>query len=126
VGFFQSSIENRLSTLLGMEVRFEKVSFSLLGGSIDVLGVVIGGNGAVMPLVTIRRVRAEFALAAALKKEFVIKSLTLERPLVSLARDSNAGWNLPTSDRQTCLPARLTRMQSKMSKGLGNSPPEKR
>src|SRR5688500_16952754 len=78
VGFLHKSIEIRLSALLGIDVRFEKVSFSLLGGSIDVQGLVIGGNEAVIPFATIRRVRAEFALAAALKKEFVIKSLTLE------------------------------------------------
>ena len=78
----REQIEKRLSRMLGAEVTFEKLNLSLLGGSIDAQNVVISTPGGGTPLLTVRRVRIEVSLAAALRKEVVVKSVTIEKPTV--------------------------------------------
>ena len=95
MGLLQHSIQNRLSALLGARVTFDKLNFSLLGGSVDAHGVTVVTDDANTPLLTVRRVRAEISLRAAFKKEFVVKSLTIEKPVVTLVRGADGQLNLP-------------------------------
>jgi hypothetical protein len=95
MGLLQQSVQNRLSALLGARVTFDKLSFSLLGGSIDAHGITVIVDDPAIPVLTIRRVRAEISLRAAFKREFVIKSLTVERPVITLQRDAEGRINLP-------------------------------
>jgi uncharacterized protein involved in outer membrane biogenesis len=57
--------------------------------------VTVAGHDPATPLLTIRRVRAEISLGAALKKEFVVKSLTIEKPVVTIVRGADGRLNLP-------------------------------
>lgn len=95
MGLLHHPVEKRLSAALGAPVTFDKLDVSLLGGSVDATGVTIGGDDPAVPFLTIRRVRAEIALGAAFRKEFVIKSLTLEKPIVTIVRGSDGQLNLP-------------------------------
>lgn len=97
MGLVRGQIEKRLSAMLGLNVSFDKFNFSLLGGSVEAQGVTITGpDPSAPPLLTIRRVRAEISLGAALKKEFVIKSLTIEKPVVTMTRGADGRINLPS------------------------------
>jgi hypothetical protein len=95
MGLLQQPVERRLSAMLGAEVTFEKLHFSLLGGSVEAQGVTVAGHDPATPLLTIRRVRAEIALGAALKKEFVVRSLMIEKPIVTIVRGADGRLNLP-------------------------------
>ena len=104
MGLLDNSIRKHLSSILGAEVTFEKLSISLLG-SIDAHGVAVAGvegsdagsnasHGA-EPFLTIRRLHADIAIARAFKGEIVFKSLSIERPVISLLRRSDGTSNLP-------------------------------
>jgi len=89
VAILQSAIERKLSALLGAAVTFEKLNVSLIGGSIEAAGVRAG------EFLNIAKLRAEIAVGRALKGEIVVKSLTIERPAVSIVRRSDGTTNLP-------------------------------
>jgi uncharacterized protein involved in outer membrane biogenesis len=91
----REQVEKRMSAMLGAEVSFEKLNLSLLAGTIDAQGVKIQTGTADPPLLTVRRLKAEVSLAAALKKELVIRSLTIENPVVYLSRSADGQLNLP-------------------------------
>jgi hypothetical protein len=95
MGLLQQPVQAKLSKLIGAEVRFEHLSVSLLGGSIEARGVTIAGDNPAEPVLTIRRVRAEISIPRALKKEIVVKSLTIEAPVLSVVRRADGGTNLP-------------------------------
>lgn len=81
--------------MLGADVTFDKLNVSLLGGSVEAHGVTVSGADPAAPLLTIRRVRAEISLGAALKKEVIVKSLTIEKPVLTLVRGPDGKLNLP-------------------------------
>ena len=85
----QGAIERKLSALLGAQVTFDKLNLSLFKGAIEVLGVRVGD------IATVARVNIEVAIGRALKGEFVVKSLTIERPVVNLVRRADGSLNLP-------------------------------
>ena len=91
--------------MLGADVTFEKLNFSLLAGTVEAQGVTVAGHNPAVPVLTVRRLRAEIALGAAMKKHFVVKSLTLEAPVVTLARGADGRLNLPTRFRPTDAPS---------------------
>jgi hypothetical protein len=91
MSIFQQPIERKLSALLGAEVCLERLKLSLLGGSLEAFGVTVGGG----PVISVGRVRAEISVAKALAKQMVIKSLTIEKPVVSIVRRADGSWNLP-------------------------------
>jgi hypothetical protein len=95
MGLLKQPVERKLSALVGAQVTFENLSVSLLSASVDARGVTVAGCDAGTPVLTIKRVRAELTLAKALKKELVIKSLTIEGPVLSVVRRGDGGTNLP-------------------------------
>lgn len=95
MGLFQFPIQNKLSALLGVQVTFEKFNVSLLSGTIEASGVVVAGPDASAPLLTVRRIKAEISIPRALKREIVIKSLAIERPVLSVVREADGRSNLP-------------------------------
>src|SRR4051812_23789454 len=99
MSLLQNPIQNKLSALLGTQVTFEKLNVSLLGGVLDVHGVTVAGEDADPPVLTVGRVRAEIALTKALAGEIVIKSLTIEGPVVTIVRRRDGGTNLPRPPR---------------------------
>lgn len=95
MGLLKQPVERKLSAMLGAEVTFDKLNFSLLGGSVEAQGITVAGDDPAVPFLTIRRVKAEISLGAAMKKQFVIKSLTIEKPVVTIGRSADGGLNLP-------------------------------
>jgi hypothetical protein len=90
------AIERKLSALLGAAVSVDKLNVSLLGGSIEALGVTIRGVDCTTPFATIARVRADVAVTRAFKGEIAVKSLTIERPVVTFVdRDHGSASNFP-------------------------------
>jgi hypothetical protein len=95
MGLLQQPVQAKLSKLIGAEVRFDNLSVSLLGGSIEARGVTVAGDDPAQPVLTVRRLRAEISVPRALKREIVIKSLTIEAPVVSIVRRADGRTNLP-------------------------------
>ena len=95
MALLQQPIQRKLSALIGAEVTFDKFSISLLKGVIEAAGVTVAGEDAATPLLTIARVRAEIAVKRALKGEIIVRSLTVERPVVRIVRRSDGTTNLP-------------------------------
>ena len=90
------AIERKLSSLLGAAVTIDKLNVSLLGGSIEALGITIRGIDCNAPFATVARVRAEVSVKRALKGEIAVKSLAIERPIVSYVEcDHGAASNFP-------------------------------
>jgi hypothetical protein len=84
----QGVIERKLSSLLGAKVTFEKFSVSPLSGTIEAAGVRVGGDEGAQgadPLLTIVLVRAQVSIKQAFKGEIVVKSITVEKPVLSFA-----------------------------------------
>lgn len=90
-------IQRKISHMIGADVSFEHLNVSLLGGSLDARGmrVVTGDDGGAEPLLTVDRIRAELSLSRAIRGEIVIKSLTVDRPVLSLVRGPDGSLNLP-------------------------------
>lgn len=104
MGLLRQPVERKLSAMLGAEVTFEKLNFSLLGGSVEAQGVTVAGDDPAVPFLTIHRVRAEISLGAAMKKQFVVKSLTIEKPVVTAVRGADGRLNLPRRFRPNDAP----------------------
>jgi hypothetical protein len=93
-------VRTKLSRALGAAVSFDRFKASLLGGSLDVGELAIGGgNEGFPPLVQVRRALARVSLGRALKREIAVKSLTLERPVIRIVRDADGASNLPRRPR---------------------------
>lgn len=95
MSLLQQPVQAKLSKLIGAEVRFGNFSVSLLGGSIEARGVTVAGDDPSQPVLTIRRVRVEISIPRALKKEIVVKSLTIEGPVLSIVKRAGGRTNLP-------------------------------
>ena len=80
MAILQPVIERKLSSLLGADVSFEQLNISLLSSSIEAIGVKAGD------FLTVARVVAKAAVARALKGEIVVSSVTIEKPIVNIAK----------------------------------------
>jgi uncharacterized protein involved in outer membrane biogenesis len=100
MALLQQPIQRKLSALLGAAVTFDKLNLSLLSGTIEAVGVTVAGEDRSSPLLTVARVRAEVAVARALKGEIVVRSLTIERPVVRFVRRADGTTNLPKRDKK--------------------------
>ena len=91
-------VERKLSATLGARVTIDGLNVSLLGGSLDVTGVTVTAHGAIEPVLIVRRIKADVAMAAMLRMEVVIKSVVIEGATVSLVRSEGGAFNLPKRD----------------------------
>ncbi|MGB7156833.1 MAG: AsmA family protein [Tepidisphaeraceae bacterium] len=96
--FLKEPVERKLSAALGARVSIEKLNLSLLGSSLDVSGITVLAHGAAEPLLTVRRVKADVAMGAILRKEVSIKSIVIEGPVLTIVRQPDGSTNLPTRD----------------------------
>jgi hypothetical protein len=80
----QGLIEQKLSSLLGAKVTFEKFSLSLLSGTIEAAGVRVLVPNQTDPLLTVVLLRAQVSIKQAFKGEIIVKSITVEKPVVRL------------------------------------------
>lgn len=99
MSLFQKPIQRKLSALLATQVTFQRLDVSLLGGSLDAHGLTIAGNRPGDPVLTVKRVRAEIAVARVLRGEVIVKSLTIERPILSIVRRADGSTNVPCPTR---------------------------
>src|SRR5687767_14087261 len=74
----QQLVERKLSALLGAEVKFDQIKVSLLAGTIEATGIMVGD------ILTAARGVVKVAVARALKGEIIVQSLTIERPVVNV------------------------------------------
>ena len=95
MSLFQKPIQRKLSALLGAQVTFDRLDVSLLGGSLDAHGLTVAGDRPADPVLTVGRLRAEIAVARALRGEIIVKSLTIERPVLSIVRRADGSTNIP-------------------------------
>ena len=95
MALLQQPIQRKLSALLGADVTFEKLNLSILSGTIEAVGVTVAGEDRATPVLTIARVKAEVAVARALKGEIVVRSLTIQRPAINVVRRRDGTTNLP-------------------------------
>ena len=86
-------VEQKLSALLGLPVTIERIRLSPIRGTLDIYGVNVGTPAS--PLLTIARVRADIALTRALRREVILRSLTIERPILAIKRHADGTTNLP-------------------------------
>ncbi|MDQ3440591.1 MAG: hypothetical protein M3478_09620 [Planctomycetota bacterium] len=91
-------VERKLSAALGARVTIDALNVSLLGGSLDITGVTVTTHGAIEPVLIVRRIKADVAMAAMLRKEVVIKSVVIEGSTVSIVRGADGATNLPKRD----------------------------
>jgi uncharacterized protein involved in outer membrane biogenesis len=87
--FVKQPVERKLSEALGVPVTIERLNLSPLSGSLEVSNVVVG------TLATVRRVKAAVSVGALLRKELVIKSLVIEGPSITIARQPDGSLNVP-------------------------------
>jgi uncharacterized protein involved in outer membrane biogenesis len=87
--FVKQPVERKLSEALGDPVTIERLNLSPLSGSLEVVNVVVG------TLATVRRIRATVSVGALLRKELVIKSLVIEGPVITIARQPDGSLNFP-------------------------------
>jgi uncharacterized protein involved in outer membrane biogenesis len=95
MALLRQPIQRNLSALLGAEVTFEKLNLSVLSGSIEAAGVRIAAGSDLPPVLTIARVKAAVAVGRALRGEIVIKSLVIEKPVVTVVRRADGTTNIP-------------------------------
>ena len=88
-------VERKLSAALGARVTIDALNVSLLGGSLDVTGMTVTADGTIEPLLIVRRIKADVAMSAMLRKEVVIRSVVVEGPTLSLVRGADGALNLP-------------------------------
>ena len=84
MAILQPVIERKLSSLLGAKVTFDKFSVSPVKGLIEAAGVRVASDDAATPLLTIVLVRAQISMKQAIKGEIVVKSITVEKPVIHL------------------------------------------
>ncbi len=95
MSLLRNPIQKKLSALLGAQVTFEKLKLSPIGGVLDIHGMTVAGEDAKHPVLSVDRIRAEVAVVKALAGEIVVKSLTIERPILSIIRRADGSTNLP-------------------------------
>jgi uncharacterized protein involved in outer membrane biogenesis len=93
--FLQQSIEKRLSNLLGAKVTFGRLKISALSGRLEAENMIVAGDTPDQPLLTIRGIEAQIAVAKALAGQIVVKSLVIEGPEIFLIRREDGSLNVP-------------------------------
>jgi hypothetical protein len=99
--FIRRFIEQKISRATGAEVRIGGLSFSPFTGVVEVLNLGVG------TFLTVRKIEAKIAVARALKQEIVVRSLSIEGPVVTITRIADGTTNLPprpAGDKKTSEP----------------------
>src|SRR5687767_11393359 len=88
-------IERKLSAVLNARVAIDGLNVALFAGALDATGVTVTADGAAEPVLRVRRIKAEVAMGAILRKEIIIKSVVIEGPVVTIVRTADGSTNLP-------------------------------
>jgi uncharacterized protein involved in outer membrane biogenesis len=91
----QQRIERKLSALFGANVTFERLKISPLSGRLEAEHMIVAGDTPDRPLLTVRKIDAQIAVAKALVGQIVVKSLVIEGPEIFLIRREDGSLNIP-------------------------------
>lgn len=100
MNFLRQPIERKLSNLLGMAVSIGQLDVAIFKGSATARNVVIGDDPT-EPLLRVEAIRFDIAIGRALQKEIQVRSLTIEKPMLTLVRRPDGTWNLPRVARKS-------------------------
>jgi len=95
MSLLQQPIEKKLSRLLGRKVTFGLLKISPLGGRLEAEDMIVEGDDANEPMLSVRRITAQVSLAKALGGQFDLKSLVIEGPQIFISRHADGSFNLP-------------------------------
>src|SRR5688572_8884530 len=89
----RGTIERRLSALLGAPVTMGEFHVSMTKGTVEALDVCVTNDRTAV--LRVPRVKAEVSFSRVLQKEVVIKSVVLERPVLSIAQRGDGSLGIP-------------------------------
>lgn len=99
MSFIRQLIEKKISTAMGAAVTFGDFKFSPMSGTVELENVKLAAERFVPPFLSIGRIEASIAVARALRGEMVLKSLTIDRPVLLLNIHADGKSNLPAKPR---------------------------
>jgi hypothetical protein len=99
MSFIRQLIEKKISTAMGAAVTFGDFKFSPMSGTVELENVRIAAERFVPPFLSIGRIEASIAVARALRGEMILKSLTIDRPVLTLNIHADGKSNLPAKPR---------------------------
>jgi AsmA protein len=100
-------IENRLTAMLGRQVKLGDLSLSILSGTVDAgsLAVADDPQFSSQPFITATVVHIGVQMRPLiLQQEITIESLEMEAPQINLFRAANGAWNFSTLGRKAASP----------------------
>jgi hypothetical protein len=100
-------VERKISAAAGASVTFEEFKFSPLSGTIDIRGMKVAVPRFATPMLTVDRVLAKVVVARALKQEIVLKSLAIEKPVLSIVYRSDGSLNFDETTKARAASAEL-------------------
>ena len=95
-------IENRLTAMLGRQVKLGDLSLSIFSGTVDAgsLAVADDPQFSSEPLITATLVHIGVQMSPLIfSREIIIESLDIEAPEIHLVRSANGAWNFSTLGR---------------------------
>src|SRR5215831_2623121 len=99
MSFIRQLIEKKISTAMGAAVTFGDFKFSPMSGTVELENVRIAAERFVPPFLSIGRIEASIAVARALRGEMILRSLVIERPVLTLNIHADGKSNLPARPR---------------------------
>jgi uncharacterized protein involved in outer membrane biogenesis len=93
MSFIRQLIERKISSVTGAAVTFGDFKFSPMSGTIEVLGLKVATERFAAPFVSAVRIEAKVAVTKALKGEIVVKTMTIEKPLLNYTIRSDGTSN---------------------------------
>jgi AsmA protein len=100
-------IENRLTAMLGRQVKLGELSLSILSGTIDARNLAVADDPqfSSQPFITATVVHIGVQMRPLiLQQEIIIESLEMEAPQINLVHAANGAWNFSTLGRKTASP----------------------
>jgi AsmA protein len=109
-------IENRLTAMLGRQVKLGDLSLSVLSGTVDARDLAVADDPQFSsePFITATLVHIGVQMSPLmLNREIIIESLDIEAPEIHLVRSANGAWNFSTLGPNTAAsPPQAQKQQS--------------
>src|SRR3954471_4598682 len=99
MSYIRQLIEKKISTVMGAAVTFGDFHFAPMSGTIEIENVKVAAERFVPPFLSAGRIEASIAVARALRGEMVVRSLTIDRHVLTLNIHSDGKSNLPAKPR---------------------------
>jgi hypothetical protein len=99
MSYIRQLIEKKISTAMGAAVTFGDFKFSPMSGTVEIDYVKVAAERFVPPFLSVGRIEASIAVARALRGEMILRSLTIDRPVLTLNIHADGKSNLPAKPR---------------------------